>query len=110
MWIKYHLKLQSIAMALYKSHDQNCSGKGYVANFEIGLVLAEIIGGLSREVIFSGFFYVFVSVVTILICTCAAICCTYNKVNIFIILYHKIKILQWMYLKMMDRENILLTL
>ena len=90
-------------MALYKSHDQYCSGKGCVANFEIGLVLAEIIGGLSREVIFSGFFYVFVSVVRtcqsfclqfIYACTCAAICCAYNKVNIFIIPCHKIKILQ----------------
>ena len=28
MSIKYHLKLQSIAMALYKSHQQYCSGKG----------------------------------------------------------------------------------
>ena len=56
MSIKYHLKLQSIAMALYKSHHQYCSGKGYVANFEIGLVLAEIIAGLSRKVMFSIFF------------------------------------------------------
>ena len=44
-------------MALYKSHHQYfVSGKGYVANFEIGLVLAEIIAGLAREVMFSRFF------------------------------------------------------
>ena len=55
--IKYHLyKLQSIAMALYKSHAQYCSGMRYVANSEIGLVLAEIIAGLSREVMLSIFF------------------------------------------------------
>ena len=49
MSIKYHLKLQSIAMTLYKSHHQYCSGKGYVANFEIGLASAEIIAGLLRR-------------------------------------------------------------
>ena len=48
--IKFQLKLQSIAMTLYKSPDQYCSGKGYLTNFGIGLVLAEVIAGLSRKI------------------------------------------------------------
>ena len=55
--IKYHLRLQSFAMTHYKSHDQrqHCFGKECVTNFEIGLGFAEIIAGLSLEVMSSRF-------------------------------------------------------